>query len=256
MKAEHRKELQTNTLAASMTRFVQRIKTKPKRRTVLWIVLGVLVVTVLGTWWWISRNRAQVNSQLWFKVDLPYIPEGQSGKGKTIYAVQTLLANYPGTPQARAAYFQLLHRALWEDGVKRLLIKEPAFGNVPFLNPSALQIIKEAKQDYEKIVDQVKDDPILGAEARYNIAVAQECLAIEDLKLLDEAIPLYERVQQDYPDSARAKAAQKRVQDLKNATTRHEINNFYLFLSIRAGGLLQPRLFGNQGKDQGSGGLP
>ena len=44
MKAEHRKELETNVLADRMGRVVQKIRTRPQRRVVLYVVGGVVAV--------------------------------------------------------------------------------------------------------------------------------------------------------------------------------------------------------------------
>src|SRR5439155_760154 len=69
MKAEHRKELQTNALADRMGRFVQRIKTRPKRGPVLWIAAGAIVLVLLGIVMWMRGQRQRENSVLWLLLD-------------------------------------------------------------------------------------------------------------------------------------------------------------------------------------------
>jgi hypothetical protein len=246
MKAEHRKELQTNTLAASMTRFVQRIKTKPKRRTVLWVVLVGIVLTGVIGWWVIRNNRIRRNSELWLRVDLPYLYEGKDAEGHSVYALEQLLRAYPNTKQGQAALFQYLDMILWEHGIKRL-VKEI---DNPFLEPAdkdkktktkryglnlgAVKLINDLKKRYERLADELKDDPVLGAEARYNVAVAQESLAIDDVKNLEEAIPLYERVVRDYGETARGKDAKERLKLLQDPHTQLDARTFYLSIRLHA----------------------
>jgi hypothetical protein len=232
MKAEHRKELQTNTLAANMTRLVQRIKAKPKPRTVLWIVLGGIVLAVVAGWWIIRNNRNRLNSELWMKVDLPFLQVG-TRENRAVYAIEQLFQAYPKTKQGRAAIFQYLNLLLWDDGIKRLVIKNEPFPGYS-LNPTALKLIKTAKENYEVMAEQVKDDPVLASEARYNAAVAQESLAVENLKNLEEAIPLYEKVANEFPDTARGKDAKDRLKLLNDEHSRFEIQRFYLLVTIRA----------------------
>ena len=47
MKAEHRKELETNVLANRMGRLLETAKQKPQRGTVMWILFGVAVLVVV-----------------------------------------------------------------------------------------------------------------------------------------------------------------------------------------------------------------
>jgi len=47
MKAEHRKELETNALAERMGRVVQGMKQAPQKRTMLWMVLVAVAVVVV-----------------------------------------------------------------------------------------------------------------------------------------------------------------------------------------------------------------
>ena len=69
MKAEHRRELQTNALADRMGRVVQRIKAPPDRRSLLWIIAAVAVV--IGTLIVILyyNNKRATNSHLWTEVE-------------------------------------------------------------------------------------------------------------------------------------------------------------------------------------------
>lgn len=215
MKAEHRKELQTNTLAAGMGRIVQRMKTRPQRRTLLWVSLGVVAVVLVVGYLIIRNNRLRQNSELWELVDHVHTDQR---------IAQKLMQEYPQTRQALVARFQRYHLYLWDLGIKRL----PDFPRSLKENP--LKMIMDVKAGFEQLAEEAKDDPTLAAEARYDIAVAQESLAVGDLKNLDKAAALYKRVEEDFPDSARAKEARARRLLIEGKESRARIDEFYRIL--------------------------
>jgi hypothetical protein len=230
MKAEHRKELQTNTLAAGMGRFVQQMKKKPERRTVLWVVLVGIVVIALVAWWKINSNIKERDSQLW-----EYLDRGSDA------AMESLKKEYPNSNPGLAARFQYAYLLLWNDGIKRLPQQIRKSEGV-----SPVRVIGYAKQYYEMLAEEVGEDPIWGAEAAYNIAVAQESLAARDPKdikqademdkdltrALDDAVRLYRRVEEKFPNTARAEDAAKRRRQLENKESRQQIEDFYSDLSF------------------------
>ncbi len=57
MKAEHRKELETNSLARQLTNFVRYSKKPP---STIWVLLGVVVLLAIAYWWLtgVMTNRA------------------------------------------------------------------------------------------------------------------------------------------------------------------------------------------------------
>jgi hypothetical protein len=205
MKAEHRKELQTNTLAANMGRLVQRIKTKPQRRTVLWVALAVAVVAGLIGWYVLHGNRQRQTAELWYMA-------GNLDERN----LKTLLSNWPNTKPGLAARYQYAWLILWNDGIKQL-----------GTSPKAVDSVKAAQSEYKRLLEEAKEDKSLAAEAAYNIALAQESLAVSNPKNLDDAIPLYKRVVDDYGGTAWAKSAQKRLDALKGAESRAEVERIY-----------------------------
>jgi hypothetical protein len=217
MKAEHRKELQTNTLAASMTRLVQRVKTRPQRRTVLWVVGSAVIILLVVGYLWLMGNRHALDSQLWLIVDLP-TPEG----------MKELNTVYPSSRQGLAARFQLAYIELWEVGIKQI----PT-------NPKATDFIKQAMAHYTDLAEEAKDDPILLAEARYQMAVGQESLALVDPRGLDDAVRLYKKVDSEpCKDTARAVDARERLKVLENARSRQEVDMRYMLLRAFLGNQL------------------
>jgi hypothetical protein len=215
MKAEHRKELQTNALADRMGRFINRIKQRPSRGAFLWWVLIIAVVLAAG--FFLLRRGAARNrdARLWERFARGNYPVSEQEDN---YAQ---LRREPGL-QGRAASLQLAWYALHELGIKRLLA-DPQ---------TAMQYIDVAKKLYEETLPDVKNDSVLAPEVKYALAVAEEALAADpvhsDLKAqLDKAADLYRAVADEYPDSAHGKQAKKRHERFSTPSQRAEIHWFY-----------------------------
>jgi len=226
MKAEHRKELQTNALADRMGRMVQRVKTGPSRRSVLWIVLAVLVVVIyvgLTIYW--NGKRATM-SGLWAEVGDGHL----TMRAKEGIALSPWIAEYQGTNPALAARYQIAWTILWEQGLKRMAA-DPA---------RALDSITNAEKTFAALGEECKDDPVLAPESAYALAVIEESRAVEDRANLDKAIARYKAVQSKYKDSAAAKAAAERVDYLEK--NRGPVEDFYAFMNqhLSLFGMRQP----------------
>jgi hypothetical protein len=211
MKAEHRKELQTNLLADRMGQLLQGVKGRPSRRGVL-LVLLVLVLVVGGVIaWFVYQGGINDNSKRWDEyyrlVDLKGLEESAK--------------DYKDTNQGRAARAEIAWLHLWEFGIKRMG-KE---------TPTAIQTIKRARELYEELAGDCKDDPVLAAEALYGIAVAEEALACdpEDVRKvqLDRALKAYRRVDDEHAKSGFAIKARERIKQLENEEERARIAQFY-----------------------------
>jgi hypothetical protein len=214
MKAEHRKELQTNALADRMGRVIQGMKKRPSRGSFLTVVLVIFVVLAVAFFLWRRSSANQRESDRW--VDFSRTQEERS--------LDYVMNKYPDTIQSRLAEIQLAWIELYEGGIKMLGIDANR----------ATQNIAKAKAKYQRILAEVKDDPVLAPEARYALAVAEESLAVEDARThLSAAKDLYSAVAKDYPKSAHAKEAEKRAKQLANPEERERIESFYNALGVR-----------------------
>src|SRR5262245_50618170 len=115
MKAEHRKELQTNALADRMGRLLQSFKSRP-RRTSLLIWLLVIGVIVGGFAWWTAGNtRKRLDSDRWKILDV----SGDAYKLEILINTDEL--KFKDSQQARLARFQYAWLLTWQFGVEHLL---------------------------------------------------------------------------------------------------------------------------------------
>jgi rubrerythrin len=220
MKAQHRKELQTNALADRMGRMIQRMKTRPSRGSVLTVFLILLVAGALFFFFWVRGRSAGREADRWV--------EFLRGSEEDYRELGGSLGHLP---VGRAAKAQLAWLHLWPAGIHDLM-RAPS---------QAAKNIERAKELYEELAQDAKDDPVLAPEALYNQAVAEETLAAwsKDLrhdpeKHLDKALELYRDVAEKHKDSAHGKDAEKRAAELADkAGARQQISRFYTQLWLR-----------------------
>lgn len=209
MKAERRKELQTNTLADSLGRLSQRMKTRPRRS-----LLVILLVILVGGGGWVfnqwRKGTAAENSELWSKLD--------DGQKKYI---DDLKSNYPTQNVGKAARFQFAWLAFWSQGVKLM-------GGDSKLAYRNLNI---AKRVYTDLMEECKDDPVWEPEALYHLAVIEETLAAYDRDHLKEAQKLYAGLANHpkYQDSAYGQMARERAKLLERDSREGKYDDIVRF---------------------------
>ena len=156
MKAEHRKELETNALADRIGKMVSNLKTGPQRGVGLYVVLGILVAALVFfsvRWYRVSKNE---NSEAWMLYD--------------VGEIKALLESYPETNSGRAARLILTAHSTWTEGIKKL-------GADP---KGALESLDRAAEQYEQIKTEIEGDPVLEPEVLYALAQIEETFAVKD----------------------------------------------------------------------------
>jgi hypothetical protein len=221
MKAEHRKELETNALADRMGRMLENVKAKPQRGTVLFILAAavIVVVTFMAVRWY--RYTKVEESETWF---LSYIYFGESQNAHFQRNRQGLkeLADkisesHGEKTQGRFIRFQENWSLAWDRGI--LMVA---------LDPRGARAnLQRALTEYKALEEECADDPVLVPEAIYGQAVIEETLGLEDRKHLENAIELYEEVQKTHPKSAYGHLAEKRLAVLNDPEKRREVNEVY-----------------------------
>jgi tetratricopeptide (TPR) repeat protein len=228
MKAEHRKELQTNALADRIGRFFQNLKSsRPSNLVILWCVLGAVVIGLGAAWWLMRRSNTNAQSDAWVNLDtvsagIPDLPPDPVHAAvdpykKTVEDLEEIIEQDPGSKQATFARFRIAQIHLRQRGLD-LLAQSPAV---------AVTNLALARKEYEKLAEDFKKDPYWGPDALLGIAQITETMALEDLNNLDKAQKLYQELADNYKDSAAGKEAAKRLTVLKNKGRRKEIEEFY-----------------------------
>lgn len=201
MKAEHRKELQTNVLADRVGKMVETMKHRPKGRGALYVVLAIVaVVGLLFVSQW-RKASARANSERWFQLE----------DGARNY-INTLIKDYPGTNPGRAARFQFAWYALWEQGVKVLGAD----------SGRALKNLDVARGMYQELATEVASDPVWEPEALYHLAVIEETLAVQNRDKLTAAQKMYKDLADKHKDSAYGKLAADRAKQLEPGSRHFE----------------------------------
>jgi hypothetical protein len=206
MKAEQRKELETNALADRMGHLVKRMKTQPRRMTLYYVIGGLvlLIVVFLSVRWY--QTRKSENSAEWRILN--------TGSQE---ALSYLIKQFPETNQSKAALFQYAWFTYWETGVKRIGIDS---GN-------AIVQLKKAASFYGELAEKCEGDPVWEPEAKYALAVIEENLAIQSPEHLTTAKGLYKELAEKHAESGRGKLAAEWLKNYDDPKKFAELKDFY-----------------------------
>ena len=207
MKAEQRKELETNTLADRMGRVMQRVKSSTRRTflTYFFVTVAVLIAAWFGYRWYYGDVEGK--SLQWLKL--------YDGSRNLIQD----LAKDPDTNAGKAALFQFAWELYWIDGVKMMASDKVG----------AMKSLKGSVDLYGQLAEKCKGDEIFEPQALLGRAVAQETRAVEDRDHLKKAKEYYEELTNNtkYEKSAEAEFARKRLEILKDDAKRGDLANTY-----------------------------
>ncbi|MBM3993602.1 MAG: hypothetical protein FJ303_05550 [Planctomycetes bacterium] len=231
MKAEERKELETNVLADKMGQVVEKGKEVPGSTflTAALVAVGILIAVWIGWRWYV--NRTTETSLQWM-----LLYDGSEAAIRQI-------AKDEESAAGKAARLQFAWLIYWDGGIK-------ALGN-PLENAKAITFIQAAAQEYDKIADLCKDDssPMFRLQAMLGKAVALETLAVQDRKFLKDAASAYDEIVKEYgkskEDSKEAKEdyaevafAKARLDIMKDSKKEQDLRALYgelqRILNIRA----------------------
>lgn len=159
MKAEERKENETNALA----RWIRRHQEKLTGRS-LYVVGGIfvlLVAMVVIIWYWRSSTVAANSARI-----MDFWLADTDKKNEEIITSE----KHQGKPTATWAKLQKARLALYRDGMDRIGTTKEADRKAAYAK------LEEGKKLYLELVNELKDDPALQQEAWIACARAEEAL--------------------------------------------------------------------------------
>jgi hypothetical protein len=208
MKAEQRKELETNTLADRMGQLMKRVQVGERRTFLYWFgaVALAFVAAYLGYRYYIGGREAR--SEQWLML--------YDGSAESL---SRLAEKHGDTFAGKAARFQLAWFFFWDKGVKSTGADQRG----------AMNSIQQARKLYQELADACKDDPVFEPQALLGQAVCLESLAAEDVGVLKTAKLKYnELIQMEkYNYTAEVKFAQERYKVLNDATESKKLASQY-----------------------------
>jgi hypothetical protein len=190
MKAEHRKELQTNVLADHMGRFLKSMRSGPQSTSIgVWVILA-LVVGIVVAWQYFRSRTPPPWTELYSVNEL----SGNALDKK----VDDITKKNHGTPLARVARFEKA-RDLLRRGQEELCAQPTV----------ARDLLEKASALYEQLALETTSEPPLAQEALMGVAQAEETRG--DLKRARE---FYGKLAEAYPKSVLGELAKKNADEL------------------------------------------
>ncbi|OWK46825.1 hypothetical protein [Fimbriiglobus ruber] len=159
MKAEHRKELETNSLAEGVSTFVDRAKTGK-----LWdyraIALVLALVAIGGVWWYAIRASRKANSMMWSSFEEVKNPSD----------LKAFADAHKDTVAAKLARVEYARTLLGADGLGRLASQKTED------RTKGVENIEAAREEFLKLADEFKKDTTLQATCLTSAAEAELAL--------------------------------------------------------------------------------
>jgi hypothetical protein len=206
MKAEHRKELQTNALADRLGRVVQGFREgfgRPSNTSLL-IWGGIIAVVALLIGWRIYANMsAKGRSAEWLQLD----------EASSLSDYERIVEKDATSKPTRIGRYQIA-RVYLRRGMENFC-STAADGR-----KDALKDLGEAARIYEELSRDEKDSAVLTQEALLGVGKAREAL-----NELDAAQTAYEKLADRYPKSVAGKEAAERLKKLKEH--KDQVSAFY-----------------------------
>lgn len=160
MKADHRKELETNELAKDTRLLVEGLKTG---RFVNFRVLGIVlaVVLVAGVWWYAVHKSRQASSGMW---------TNYAGARTQPMLEQFVEGTKPGDTARKVARLELARTWLGPEGIALLRSRETE------RRTKGAENVAKARNEFVTLADEFQDDKTLRAAALLDAAEAELAL--------------------------------------------------------------------------------
>lgn len=185
MKAEDRKQLETNSLASGVGALVERAKTG--RLANPW-VLAVAVAVLLGggLWWYLAAEGRKVTGRSWREFLTSTTPTD----------LRTVVDGNKDSAAARTARLEIARLQLGPDGIGKLQTADREQRN------KGIENIEKAREELTRLADEFKGDPTMRATCLLTAAEAELALVgipasdsgAATRGTVDKAVELYREV--------------------------------------------------------------
>ncbi|QDT40786.1 hypothetical protein Pan241w_08450 [Gimesia alba] len=203
MKSEHRHDLQTNDLGKLI---VQAEPYLEKYGVKAIVAAGVIFVVVLGYFAW-SSSRTDQEAEGWTRLAASTSTED----------FETVSEEFSGTSVGQWALIHAAESHL-QSGIRNSFTDRSAGDRA----------LGDAKEQFQQLLDSASTLPEIRERALFGMARTEESVSDGDLK---NAIELYQKLIQEYPDSIFRKLAEQRVKPEEGekvaALDQEETKNFY-----------------------------
>jgi tetratricopeptide (TPR) repeat protein len=196
MKAEHRKELMTNSLSHRLNDAVQSMKEGPSRGTLFVLIAAGLIVVLILVWRYMASSAEEADSTRWLRWDSLTSP----GQLKAFVDDKEVESHMQG----RLARAEEARRAL-HDGLRQL-------GGSGDTRKKALEEIQQAAVLYDKLAEECADKPLLHQQMLMGAAKAHESLGE-----VEAARNYYQQLKDKYGDTMFGRDATAQLQRLEES---------------------------------------
>jgi hypothetical protein len=199
MKAEHRKELETNILAQQLGKAYEGLKQGPSRTTLFYVGAAVAVVLVIVLFRYFMSSSERDASKRWRELDEVVFPD----------QLETYLAqaDVKDTTQGKVARYREARLELAQ-GLRDLGVHRQG----------ATDRIHSATKTYDELARSAGKVPLLHQEALSGAAKGYEALGD-----FETARARYKRLADDYPTSALGKDAKAAIDRLDNSNNQADL---------------------------------
>jgi hypothetical protein len=190
----------------------------------------LLVVAGVGGGWWFLHERGKATSARW---------TGLETKSSVADLEEYAKAN-PNTIQARLANLEIARIHLGPEGIDRMFVRATDFQQADPLEAekksremrdAAVANVEKAREEFAKLADDFKDDPVIKVECLYACAKAEAVLVgIPKAGQVTErrgdpkkAVEWLDKVADAAPDTEWGKSSKKLADVLRNQNTEQQV---------------------------------
>jgi hypothetical protein len=148
-----------SALSASLSGFWENFK-QGRVISYKWMAILLILVTAVGVTWYILSERKAATSQRWVEEE----------EANTQDAQREIADKYPGTTLEKLARLQIARALLSESGIELLS------SNSPEQRTRGVENIEKAREMFQKLIDDFKNDPVFQAQCLLGVAKAEAAL--------------------------------------------------------------------------------